>query len=350
MLKFGFFDSVNGDRKYNAREVSEMFDGIILDGVFMYVGEHFQVDPKEGSDMEITVGTGQAWLNHTKVLNTRKIPFEISPATVRGRIDAVIVEVNEKERTGDIFLYEDYYDSELINDEFVHQYVVALITVPLGVSKIGVAHIDNRVGVTLPFVKGPNEYLDPDYIMRHWEAIWNTFYEKCAKEWNDFYGEATEDWKTFYHNATENWSKFYDETLSTWETFYNQASEEVDALLEKANLFTDNAEEAAKKAENSARRVEEMANTSQSYAVGGTETREGEDTDNSKFYSERAKDCRDESVDMLDTAQGTLDEIIKKLGIAVFTIDDEGNLCYDDDSEYNFAVDDDGDLTWEVAV
>ena len=39
----GFFDSINGDRKYNAEQMSSIFDGIVTDGVFQNIGEAFRV-------------------------------------------------------------------------------------------------------------------------------------------------------------------------------------------------------------------------------------------------------------------------------------------------------------------
>lgn len=54
--------------------------------------------------------------------------------------------------------------------------------------------------------------------------------------------------------------------------------------------------------------AETSANLSESYAIGGTGTREGEDTDNAKYYSEKAK----ESADKLDTM--TVDVLTKQLG------------------------------------
>ena len=36
-FSYGFFDSRNGDRKYDATEFSSIFDGIIKDGVYMDV-------------------------------------------------------------------------------------------------------------------------------------------------------------------------------------------------------------------------------------------------------------------------------------------------------------------------
>lgn len=50
-----------------------------------------------------------------------------------------------------------------------------------------------------------------------------------------------------------------------------------------------------------------------------------------------------------ETAESAKDEIIKKLELAEFDIDNKGNLIYTDTSAYKFEVDDEGLLNWEVA-
>lgn len=50
-----------------------------------------------------------------------------------------------------------------------------------------------------------------------------------------------------------------------------------------------------------------------------------------------------------DRAQGIENEINKKLTMAEFDLNDDGELIYTDNSAYNFAVDNDGNLNWEVA-
>ena len=44
----GFFNSENGDRKYNAEQMSAIFDGIIADGVFTTIGDHLAVSAGTG--------------------------------------------------------------------------------------------------------------------------------------------------------------------------------------------------------------------------------------------------------------------------------------------------------------
>lgn len=63
----------------------------------------------------------------------------------------------------------------------------------------------------------------------------------------------------------------------------------MNAALESAKEERRKAEEAATSAEEDAEDAESFTKMSESYAVGGTGTREGEDTDNAKFYYESAK-------------------------------------------------------------
>lgn len=42
-VTYGFYNSIKGDRKYNALEMSSIFDGIIVDGVYMSIGDALNV-------------------------------------------------------------------------------------------------------------------------------------------------------------------------------------------------------------------------------------------------------------------------------------------------------------------
>lgn len=53
--------------------------------------------------------------------------------------------------------------------------------------------------------------------------------------------------------------------------------------------------------------------------------------------------------DSADRAQGIESEINKKLKMAEFDVNEDGELVYTDNSAYNFVVDNDGNLNWEVA-
>lgn len=52
--------------------------------------------------------------------------------------------------------------------------------------------------------------------------------------------------------------------------------------------------------------------------------------------------------DSADRVQGIESEINKKLAMAEFDVNEDGELIYTDNAAYNFVVDDDGNLNWEV--
>lgn len=52
--------------------------------------------------------------------------------------------------------------------------------------------------------------------------------------------------------------------------------------------------------------------------------------------------------DSADRAQGIESEINKKLTMAEFDVNEDGELIYTDNAAYNFVVDNDGNLNWEV--
>lgn len=103
------------------------------------------------------------------------------------------------------------------------------------------------------------------------------------------------------------------------------------------------------KSEKNAEESEKSAVLSKSWAIGDTGTREGENTDNSKYYSGVSKQWSDTSKGYADLAEDTLEQINKKTQMAEFDIDDDGNLVYTDGATYIFEVDNNGMLNWRVA-
>lgn len=117
-----------------------------------------------------------------------------------------------------------------------------------------------------------------------------------------------------------------------------------------ADSYASNAATSAATASNKASEASNYADLAKSYAEGtGGETREGDETDNSKFWSEQSRQYRDETAENAENAKSAINEINAKLGLAEFSVDDDGFLVYTDNSSYNLTVNDDGDLYWEVA-
>ena len=182
-LTFGFYDSLNHDRLYNAQQMSAIFDGIINDGVFASVGSHFSVVP--GTGMHVLVKSGRAWFNSTWTLNDSDIDLTIDAAdSLLGRIDTVVLEVNSEQatRANSIKVVKGTAASTpakptLINTATVHQHPLAHITVVKNTTAITASMIEIVVGKTdCPFVTAILQTTDITNLFEKWENDFQTWF------------------------------------------------------------------------------------------------------------------------------------------------------------------------------
>lgn len=101
MLQYGFFNSIEGDRTYDAEDLSNLYEGLLTDGVIRGVASELNVIP--GTGMNVTVGTGKAvydgkWMRNTEPLDLALAKTDNSCS----RIDLVIARVNYAERKVEI--------------------------------------------------------------------------------------------------------------------------------------------------------------------------------------------------------------------------------------------------------
>ena len=119
-VTYGFYNSLNGDRKYDAIQMSSIFDGIILDGIFMHVGQKFIVEA-DGS-MVVRVGTGRAWFNHTWTLNDSILLLTVDDSEVLlNRIDAVVIDVNAETRVNQIMVVKGTPATEAVKPTLIKE-------------------------------------------------------------------------------------------------------------------------------------------------------------------------------------------------------------------------------------
>lgn len=135
-ITYGFYNSVGGDRTYNAVQFSSIFDGIITDGVFESIGLKLVVRPA-ASGMNVIVGDGKAWFNHTWTVNDADLTLAVSPSDlVNPRIDAVVLEIDASDavRANTIKIITGTpapvpVEPTLINTSEVHQYPLAWLEI-----------------------------------------------------------------------------------------------------------------------------------------------------------------------------------------------------------------------------
>ena len=189
----GFFNSLNHDRRYNAQQMSAIFDGIINDGVFANIGVAFAVNADTG--VTITIGKGKCWFNSAWVYNDALLPKTLEGSeVVLDRIDAAVVEVDHSEavRMGDIKIVKGTPSSSPVRPAMAatdntHQYPLAYIYRKAGSTEITQADITNMVGTSeCPYITGILQVQNIDNIVAQWNAQWNQWYaEKVSQTDSD---------------------------------------------------------------------------------------------------------------------------------------------------------------------
>ena len=202
----GFFNSLNGDRKYNAAQMSAIFDGLIIDGVFASIGTAFAVNAAGG--LTVNVGIGKAWFDHTWTVNDSILPMTAPEAEVLlDRIDAVVLEVNgtESVRENTIKFVKGNPSSApsrptLTNEGNVHQYPLCYIYRKYGTAVINQADITPMVGTeSTPFVTGILQTISLDELLGKWQDELDRFTDARSQEVDDWIAQEESDFTTWFN-------------------------------------------------------------------------------------------------------------------------------------------------------
>ena len=202
----GFFNSLNGDRKYNAAQMSAIFDGLIIDGVFASIGTAFAV--KAAGGLTVNVGIGKAWFDHTWTVNDSILPMTAPEAEVLlDRIDAVVLEVNgmESVRNNTIKFVKGNPSSApsrptLTNEGNVHQYPLCYIYRKYGTAVINQADITPMVGTeSTPFVTGILQTISLGELLGKWQDELDRFTDARSKEVDDWIAQEESDFTAWFN-------------------------------------------------------------------------------------------------------------------------------------------------------
>ena len=202
----GIFNSLNGDRKYNAAQMSAIFDGLIIDGVFASIGTAFAV--KAAGGLTVNVGIGKAWFDHTWTVNDSILPMTAPEAEVLlDRIDAVVLEVNgtESVRENTIKFVKGNPSSApsrptLTNEGNVHQYPLCYIYRKYGTAVINQADVTPMVGTeSTPFVTGILQTISLDELLGKWQDELDRFTDARSKEVDDWIAQEESDFTAWFN-------------------------------------------------------------------------------------------------------------------------------------------------------
>lgn len=149
-ITYGFFNSVNGDRVYNADDFNSCIDAIASNGIFKRNGGGLQVGVNTG--MSVQILDGYARFNGYWIKNDAITNLTISAADATNpRIDAVVLRVDTSARTVTIAVKTGTAAAtptspEMTRTETVKEYCLATVAVAANTTQIQQANITDTRG------------------------------------------------------------------------------------------------------------------------------------------------------------------------------------------------------------
>lgn len=182
-VTYGFFNSVDGDRKYNAEQMSTYFDGLVSDGIYQSVGGKFYVSA--GAGLSVNVSTGRALIECHWLKNDNVLTISLDSADVQnGRKDLIVIKLDYSARTMGV---EYISGAESVkNTETVKYLTLAKITVPAGATSITQANIkDYRGSALCPWVTGLVKQVDTSDLFSQYEKAYEEMVQQMINWWAD---------------------------------------------------------------------------------------------------------------------------------------------------------------------
>ena len=183
-LTYGFYNSVEGDRTYDAIQMGQIFDGIITDGVYATFLKAMVVKASDNPS-EVIVQPGRCWFNHTWTYIDADYPVTApAPEVILDRVDALVLDINSENafRANSLVWVQGTPSSlnperpTLIKSVTHNQYPLCYVYRKAGTTMIYAADITNAVGTSeTPFVTGVLTGINIDDLLAQWDDEFHTW-------------------------------------------------------------------------------------------------------------------------------------------------------------------------------
>ena len=199
-LRYGFFNSklVNGvhDRVYNALDITDYFDKLIGNGVFVDPANSLQIVASAG--MNVNCKAGKGWIDGFYLINDADLTLTLDAANVSlNRIDRVVFRLDKANRNMSVIVKKGTPAStpvapEIIRNETVKEYSLATILVSKQTTEIVQANItDTRLDSSVcGKVASLIDQLDTSDLYAQWQDAFTRYYERMTTDFNTWFSEV----------------------------------------------------------------------------------------------------------------------------------------------------------------
>lgn len=221
----GLFNSVNGDRKYNAWWFAKYFSTFIGNGVFPNPSTNLQV--VENENMTITVKPGSGWINGYFIYsdNDHVLQHDLADGVLK-RIDRIVMRLDYSSRQIEIVVKKGPFGSnpvslELQRDADAYELALADVLINNGATQITQANItDLRLNSELcGIVHGTVDQVDTTTIFNQYHAWMEQqieLYEDDLLVWTEEKKLEFEQWQQLREGNFELWQEQEKADFDTW--------------------------------------------------------------------------------------------------------------------------------------
>ena len=210
----GFFDSVSGDRTYNAEQMSSYFDGLVSNGVYEMIGDKFLVTVQSG--MTLNVGSGRAIIQSHWAKNDAAQTITLDASNVQyPRIDVVCLRLDMTARA--ITLEKKTGTPAatpvmptITRNDDVFELYLASVLVPAG-AETPQTITDLRPSSLCGWVTGIVKQVDTSELFLQWQ----TAYTEQFAEFDAYMNEKMQQFNTWFEHLSS--QLIVDTTITKYE-------------------------------------------------------------------------------------------------------------------------------------
>lgn len=226
MIKFGVFNSINGDRKYKAEDFAQYFATFIGNGIFVKPSDCLQVYAT-GDSMSVFVRPGKAWINGYYLINDDNYTLPLSAGdTTLNRIDRIVIRLDFVQRKMSVEVKKGTLSASpvaptLKRDADAYELALADVYIAKGALTINQAAItDTRLNNTLcGLMHGVVNQVDTTTIFNQYQQWFNDYSVTKAAEflaWQTDVTTALENWIDAQEKDFEAWRQAEEQLYYTW--------------------------------------------------------------------------------------------------------------------------------------
>ena len=186
-ITYGYFNSVNGDRKYNADQMSQYFKGLISNGVYANLGGSMAVIA-DGATMTVKVSSGRAVIDCKWIENDSSYDVTVSQSDATNpRYTAIVVQLDDANRLIRITTKDGTPAATPAEPtiDTSKELCLAMILVPAASSTIPQSRVTDKRGTSLClWVTGLITQLNSNQLFLQWQEQFDIWFAGLTQDLN----------------------------------------------------------------------------------------------------------------------------------------------------------------------